>query len=45
MAKMWILSGHGLCGWQPDQAMDQMDLPRTSIDEWMLSGLHAVVIV
>jgi len=37
--------GNGLSGWRPERAMDQMDLPRTSIDERMLSGRRAVVIV
>jgi len=37
--------GNGLRGWRPERAMDWMDLPHTSIDEWMLSGRRAVVIV
>jgi len=37
--------GNGLRSWRPERAMDRMDLPRTSIDERMLSGRRAVVIV
>jgi len=37
--------GNGLRGWRPERAMDRMDQPRTSIDEQMLSGRRAVVIV
>ena len=37
--------GNRLRGWRPERAMDQMDRPRTSIDERMLSGRRAVVIV
>jgi len=37
--------GNGLRGWRPERAMDLMDQPRTSIDERMLSGRRAVVIV
>jgi len=45
MAKMWILSGQSLSGWRPERAMDRMDRPRTSIDERMVSGRCAVMIV
>ena len=37
--------GNCLRGWRPERAMDLMDRPRTSIDEQMLSGRRAVVIV
>ena len=37
--------GNGLRGWRPERAMDRMDQPRTSVDERMLSGRRAVVIV
>jgi len=37
--------GNGLRAWRLEQAMDRMDQPRTSIDERMLSGRRAVVIV
>ena len=37
--------GNGLRGRRPERAMDRMDRPRTSIDEQMLSGRRAVVIV
>ena len=37
--------GNGLRGWRLERAMDRMDQPRTSIDERMLSGRRAVVIV
>jgi len=37
--------GNGLRGWRPERAMDRIDRPRTSIDERMLSGRRAVVIV
>ena len=36
---------NGLRGWRPERTMDRMDRPRTSIDERMLSGRCAVVIV
>jgi len=39
-----LVSGHGLCGSQLGWAMNWMDWPRTSADERMLSGHHAVVI-
>ena len=37
--------GNCLRGWRPELAMDQMDQPRTSINERMLSGRRAVIIV
>jgi hypothetical protein len=37
--------GNCLRGWRPERAMDRMDRPRTSIDERMLSGRRAVMIV
>ena len=37
--------GHGLRSWRLERAMDRMDRPRTSIDERMLSGRCAVMIV
>jgi len=37
--------GNCLRGWRPERAMDRMDRPRTSIDERMLSGRLAVMIV
>jgi len=37
--------GTGLRGQRPERAMNRMDRPRTSIDERMLSGRRAVVIV
>jgi len=37
--------GNGLHSWRPERAMDRMDRHRTSIDERMLSGRRAVMIV
>jgi len=39
-----LVSRHGLCGSQLGRAMNWMDRPHTSIDEWMWSGRRAVVI-
>ena len=39
------LRGNCLRGWRRERAMDRMDRPRTSIDERMLSGRRAVMIV
>ena len=46
LAKMWnILSGYQLCGLQLGWAMNWVDQLRTSADECLLSGLHAVLMV
>jgi len=37
--------GNGLRSRRQERVMDRMDGPRTSIDEWMLSGRRAVMIV
>ena len=44
-AKCESFRDNGLRSWRPERAMDRMDQPRTSIDEQMLSGHRAVVIV